>query len=52
MDKGWQGAATARAAWAVGHKEALAARNLLARMEFRLKRMEPPASKAMPSHLI
>ena len=52
MDKDWQGAATAWAAWAVGRKEALAGRNLLAMMEVRLKQTELPASRAMPSHPI
>lgn len=52
MDKGWQGAATARAAWAVGRKEILAGKNLLARVEFHLKLTAPPASRAMPSHPI
>ena len=52
VDKGWQGAATARAAWVVGHKKALAGRQILARMEFCLKLTELPASRAMPSHPI
>ena len=40
------------AAWAVRRKEALAGRNSLSRMTSGLKPMEPPASRAVPSHPI